>query len=78
MAIKNIIKYLKRTKDAFLIYGYGDLIVSGYADANFQSDKDESKSQSGYVFTLNGGVASWKSSYHFITFTYLIFSFTFP
>ena len=35
-AIKNILKYLKRTKDMFLIYG-GDeeLIVKGYVDASF-------------------------------------------
>ena len=37
-------------------------MVSGYADASFQSDLDDYKSQSGYVFTLNGGAVSWKSS----------------
>ena len=42
----------------FLIYGDGDLIVEGYSDASFQSDRDDSKSQSGYVFTLNGGAVS--------------------
>ena len=31
-------------------------------DANFQSDRDDSKSQSGYAFTFNGGAVSWKSS----------------
>ena len=62
MAVKNILKYLRRTKDVFLIYGDGDLIVEGYSDANFQSDRDDSKSQSGYLFTLNGGVVGWKSS----------------
>ena len=36
--------------------------MKGYTDANFQYDRDESKSQSGYVFNLNGGVVSWKSS----------------
>ena len=59
---KNILKYLRRTKDVFLICGDGDLIVNGYSDASFQSDRDDSKSQSGYVFTLNGGAVSWKSS----------------
>ena len=29
MAVKNILKYLRRTKDSFLIYGDGDLQVSG-------------------------------------------------
>ena len=62
MAVKNILKYLRRTKDVFLIYGDGDRIVEGYSDASFQSDRDDSKSQLGYVFTLNGGAVSWKSS----------------
>ena len=62
VAIKNILKYLRMTKDVFLIYGDGDLIVNGYSDASFQSDRDDSKSQSGYMFTLNGGTGSWKSS----------------
>ena len=36
--------------------------VNGYFDADFQTDIEDSKSQSGYVFCLNGGVVSWKSS----------------
>ena len=62
-AVKNILKYLKRTKDMFLVYG-GDreLIVNGYVDASFYTDPDDSKSQTGYVFTLNGGAVSWCSS----------------
>ena len=47
----------------FLVYG-GDkeLIVRGYVDASFDTDPDDSKSQTGYVFTLNGGAVSWCSS----------------
>ena len=62
-AVKNILKYLKRTKDMFLVYG-GDkeLIVNGYVDARFDTDPDDSKSQTGYVFTLNGGAVSWCTS----------------
>ena len=61
--VKNILKYLKRTMDMFLIYG-GDkeLIVNGYVDASFDTDPDDSKSQTGYLFTLNGGAVSWCSS----------------
>ncbi|KAL0462821.1 UNVERIFIED_CONTAM: hypothetical protein Slati_0169700 [Sesamum latifolium] len=55
-AVKSILKYLKRTKDMFLIYGGGELILEGYSDASFQSDDDDAKSQSGFVFKLNGGV----------------------
>ncbi|KAL0361551.1 UNVERIFIED_CONTAM: Secreted RxLR effector protein [Sesamum radiatum] len=61
-AIESILKYLKRTKDMFLIYGGGKLILEGYSDANFQSNDDDAKSQSCFVFKLNGGVVTWKSS----------------
>ncbi|KAL0345757.1 UNVERIFIED_CONTAM: Retrovirus-related Pol polyprotein from transposon TNT 1-94 [Sesamum radiatum] len=33
-----------------------------YSDASFQSDDDDAKSQSGFVFKLNGGVVAWKST----------------
>lgn len=62
IAVKNILKYLRRTKDVFLIYGGDELKVHGYTDASFQTDKDASKSQFGYMFTLNNGAVSWKSS----------------
>jgi hypothetical protein len=63
MAVKSILKYLRRTKDQFLIYGgEEELSVIGYTDASFQTDKDDFRSQSGYVFCLNGGAVSWKSS----------------
>ncbi|KAL0445803.1 UNVERIFIED_CONTAM: Retrovirus-related Pol polyprotein from transposon TNT 1-94 [Sesamum latifolium] len=61
-AVKSILKYLRRTKDMFLIYGGGELILEGYSDASFQSDDDDAKSQSDFVFKLNGGVVAWKSS----------------
>ena len=61
-AVKSILKYLRRTKDMFLIYGDSELKVSGYIDASFQTDKDDYKSQSGYIFLLNEGAVSWKSS----------------
>ena len=61
--IKNILKYLRRTKDAFLIYGGEEkLVVKGYTDASFQSNKDDSKSLLSYVFCLNSSVVSQKSS----------------
>ncbi|KAK1611446.1 hypothetical protein QYE76_035119 [Lolium multiflorum] len=61
-AVKNILKYLKRTKDMFLCYG-GDqeLVVTSYTDASWNTP-DDSKSQSGYVFILNGAAVSWASS----------------
>ena len=40
----------------FLVYG-GDkeLVVKGYVDASFDTDLDDSKSQTGYVYILNRG-----------------------
>ena len=37
----------------FLVYG-GDeeLVVKGYVDANFKTDPDDSKSQSGYILKV--------------------------
>jgi hypothetical protein len=61
--VKNILKYLRRTKEAFLVFGgEEELVVKGYSDARFQTDADDSKSQSGFVFCLNGGAVSWKNS----------------
>ena len=62
IAVKNILKYLRRTKDMCLVYG-GDkeLGVMGYVDASFDTDPDDSRSQTGYVFKVNGGAVCWKS-----------------
>ena len=60
-AVKYILRYLKATKDFWLVYGGGDLKVVGYTDSDFMSDVDDRKSTSGFVFILNGGVVSWRS-----------------
>ena len=39
-----------------------EFVVKGYVDASFDTDPDDSKSQTGYVFILNGGAVSWYSS----------------
>ena len=63
VAAKNILKYFRRTKDKFLVYGgEEELVVNGYTDANFQTNKDDFRSQSRFVFCLNSGAVSWKSS----------------
>ena len=47
--MKNILKYLRRTKDVFLVYGgEEELVVTGYIDASFQTDKDDLKSQASF------------------------------
>ena len=44
IVVKKILKYLRRTKDMFLIYGDSELKVSRYTDASFQTDKDNYRS----------------------------------
>jgi hypothetical protein len=39
-----------------------ELIVRCYTDASFQTNRDHSRSQPGFVFTLNGCAISLKSS----------------
>nr|GEV49026.1 retrotransposon protein, putative, Ty1-copia subclass [Tanacetum cinerariifolium] len=64
-AVKNILKYLRNTKDTFLVYGgdpEAELRVNCYCDAGFETDRDDTKSQTGYIFVLNAGTVVWKSS----------------
>ena len=60
-AVKHIMKYLKRTKNYMLVYSGDELILVGYTNSDFFSDKDFRKSTSGYVFTLGSGAISWMS-----------------
>jgi hypothetical protein len=61
--VKNIIKYLRRTKEVLLVFGGQDeLVVKGYTYASFQINTDDSKLQFDFVFCLNEGAVSWKSS----------------
>nr|GFA59675.1 hypothetical protein [Tanacetum cinerariifolium] len=54
-AVKNILKYLRNTKDMILEYGGNmerELRVSCYTDAGYLTDADDLKSQTGYVSGL--------------------------
>ena len=43
----------------FLVYGVEEkLVIRGYADASFQTDRDDCQSQSGFVYVMNGGTVS--------------------
>nr|GEU44925.1 hypothetical protein [Tanacetum cinerariifolium] len=74
-AMKSILKYLRNTKDMFLVYEgnlEAELRVDCYCDAGFKTDRDDKKSQTGYVFILNGVVVDWKSSKQSTTAMYAI------
>ena len=47
----------------FLVYGglEGMLDVKCYMDAWFETDREDTKSQLGYFFIMNGGAIAWRS-----------------
>lgn len=61
-AARRILKYLKGTMDLSLHFEStsGDVLV-GYVDADWASDKKDSKSYSGYCFKLANGTIAWNS-----------------
>ena len=61
-AIVRVLRYLKYTKNYGLHYSKYPSVLEGYCDGNWISDTKDSKSTSGYLFTLGGGAVSWKSS----------------
>jgi len=61
-ALLRVLGYVSHTKEYALRYGKYPPVLEGYSDANWIADSEESKSTSGYVFTLAGAAVSWKSS----------------
>ncbi|GKC05314.1 zf-CCHC domain-containing protein [Tanacetum coccineum] len=55
-----VLHYLRYSRDYRLRYDRYPAVIKGYNDANWISDIKNSRSTSGYVFTLGG--VSWKSS----------------
>ena len=51
--VKTILKYLRRTKDLILSYESQEFNIHGYSDSDFQSDMDDRKSTSGFIFLCN-------------------------
>ena len=47
--------------------GQSEHCVKGYTDASFQTDWDDLKSQSAFVYMMNGGAICWKSSKQSVT-----------
>jgi len=60
-AIARILGYLKRTRELNLIYKDYPRVLEGYSDASWMSSTNQSKSTSGWIFSLGGGAISWAS-----------------
>ncbi|XP_075499434.1 uncharacterized protein LOC142537833 [Primulina tabacum] len=61
-AIIRLLRYLRYTRDHGLYYTRYPAVIEGYSDANWISDMKDSKSTSGFIFTLGGAAIAWKSS----------------
>ncbi|XP_071912215.1 uncharacterized protein [Coffea arabica] len=61
-ALVRLMKYLRGTINFGILYSGFPTVLEGYNDANWISDPNDTKSTSGYVFTLGGGAVAWKSA----------------
>jgi hypothetical protein len=59
-AVKRVIRYLKGTKDWFLVLGGEKQDLVGYTDADGMSNEDR-HAISGYVFQIDGSTVSWSA-----------------
>ena len=55
------LRYLRETSKYGLQYEIYLAVLEGYNDANWISDTVDSKSTSGFIFTLGSATMSWKS-----------------
>ena len=63
-SVKRILRYIKGTLDLGIQFDGSkedELKLSGFVDADWGGDVNGRKSQSGYIFSLCGGVVSWAS-----------------
>ncbi|GKD58791.1 retrotransposon protein, putative, ty1-copia subclass, partial [Tanacetum coccineum] len=61
-AMKSILKYLRNTKDMFLVYGGNpstELRVECYCDAGFETDREERHESQTNMCTSNGRRSNW-------------------
>jgi hypothetical protein len=66
---RHVLRYLKGTKDQFIVYnnvqnsvdGIDGLSIIGYADADHGGDQDDRKSTTTYTFLLTNGAIFWPS-----------------
>lgn len=56
-----LIKYLRGTMNYGIIYSGFYIVLEWYNNANWILNSDKTNSISGYIFTLDGGITTWKS-----------------
>jgi hypothetical protein len=63
IAAKRVVRYLVGTKDLKLSFGSAEdnCVLLGFSDADWAGDQEDRKSNTGFVFKLNGAAISWVS-----------------
>jgi hypothetical protein len=62
-AAKRVLRYLTQTRNLGLTYSHvSNTELTGYSDSDHAGVRDDRKSTSGYVFTLQGAPILWKSN----------------
>ena len=75
VAVKRVLRYIKKTRDIMLTYLPCEhlqtqlLNLQVDADADFTADKDDQKSYSGYTVMLNENTICWCSRKQWVTAT---------
>ncbi|XP_062528652.1 copia protein isoform X2 [Bombyx mori] len=59
--VKNILRFIKSSKEKGIHYSKGDNILRGFCDSDFAGDPDTRRSTSGFVIWMNGGPIAWSS-----------------
>ncbi|GJU74508.1 retrovirus-related pol polyprotein from transposon TNT 1-94 [Tanacetum coccineum] len=60
-AIGRVFGYLKITRQLALYYDHFSAVLDGYSDASWMTGSNDSKSTTGWIFTLGGGAICWGS-----------------
>ncbi|GKA09051.1 hypothetical protein Tco_0688382 [Tanacetum coccineum] len=62
-AVKWILRYIHNTVDVGLVFKHGSSQwVEGYCDSDYAGDLDKRRSTTGYFFTMEKALVSWKST----------------
>ncbi|OAE29077.1 hypothetical protein AXG93_1626s1040 [Marchantia polymorpha subsp. ruderalis] len=65
-AVKWVLRYIRGSHDTGIIYGCNnrssEFQVEGFVDSDYAGSLDTRRSLTGYLFTIGGGVISWKSN----------------
>ena len=60
-AVNRILRYLRKMIDYGIVYNGYLVVLEGFTDASWITDREDHSFTSGWIFTLGGGAISWGS-----------------